>query len=120
MFLCSRRNSSTCPQVEGIHLSAPNVQSSLVFSHLTPTPALDSASEGPQRSSVIVNSNELAKKIPCTSLAKGASNSSEDESQLLSLESRSCERNYKVVMGQLEAKCYVVQLFEILGIDLLL
>lgn len=88
MFLRSGRDASTRPQAKAVHPPAPNVQSSLGSSSLTPTPALDSASEGPRRSSVTVNPNELGQKIPRASLAEDASNSSGGESQLPSLGSR--------------------------------
>ena len=88
MFLRSGRNASTRPQVKPVHTPAPNVQSSLGSSRLTPTPALDSASERPRRSSVTVNPIELGQKIARASLAGGARNSSGGESQLPSLGSR--------------------------------
>lgn len=59
--------------------------SSLGSCSLTPTPAFDFASEGPQRSSVTINPNKLGRKISCASLAKDASNSLGSESQLPSL-----------------------------------
>lgn len=64
MFLRSGRDASSRPQVKAIHPPALNVQSSLGSSRLTPTSALDSASEDPRRSSVTVNRNELGQEIP--------------------------------------------------------
>lgn len=80
IFLRSGRNASTRPQAKAVHPLAPNVQSSLGSSSLTPTSALDSASEGPRRSFVTVNPNKLGQKIPYASLAESANNSSEGKS----------------------------------------
>ena len=88
MFLYSRQNELNHPQVEAVHPTTPNVQSSLGFSHLIPTSMLDSTNKGPRRSSVTEYSSKLAQKMPCPSLVRGASNSSGGDSQLPSLENR--------------------------------
>ena len=120
MFLRSGRNISTRLQVKAVYLPAPNIKSSLGSSHLTPTPALYSASKGPRRSSVTINPSELAQKIPCASLTKSASNISRGESQLPSLRSRKSQGKLQSRHETVRVKCYVVQLFEMLGIDLFL
>ena len=85
MFLHSGRDASTCSQVKPVYTPAPNLQSSLGFFCLTPTPALDSVSERLRRSSVTVNPIKLGQKIACAFLAGGTRNLSKSEFQLLSL-----------------------------------